>query len=478
MKIRHGHVAAVGVCAVLTWLTVNLAYPSSRESPKPTPPRETGPAQALAGVGSCAGRGCHGSLAPNRAPDSVEQSEYSTWIVHDRHARAYEALLSERGQRIAKNLEPFGYKPAEQEPRCLACHATPQTALGQDEHSVKLRSDGVGCEACHGPANGAKPWLEAHVMGGWRKKTDEERKAIYHEHGMTDLSDPLVQAKTCVGCHVGAPAGDGLPARDLNHDLMAAGHPRLLFELSAYQQNLPPHWRADKYKMSDPHREARLWAAGQVETARAALDLLADRARGDEKSWPEFAEYDCFACHTNLRPGNVSWRLGRKDLDRRRGALPYSVWHSTALPILDSSTASAFKDLGTAMAQASPDRAKVKQLAEDAKKKVDGLAKQVQGKFDEATLKKMTQALTELKPAPTDLTWDEMEQRALAAAALHQALHMGDDGVQAKLNALFKALAFPPGFDSPRDFRRAPPKTEPVDQPGVKELEELLKALK
>ena len=60
---------------------------------------------------------------------------------------------------------------------------------------------------------------------------------------MRALDAPLVQAQVCVGCHVGAPAKDGVPARDLNHDLMAAGHPRLIFELSSYQANMPPHWR-------------------------------------------------------------------------------------------------------------------------------------------------------------------------------------------------------------------------------------------
>jgi hypothetical protein len=470
MKIRKWHLAA-GVGAFLL-ASLALSLRSAPVGDAPPPPRARGPSEELAGVASCSGRGCHGSLRPNQA--GVQQNEFSTWIIHDRHAHAYDVLLGPRGQQIGKNLGVA----AEKDPRCLACHTTPQTALATDERAVQLRSDGVGCEACHGPARKGKGWLEAHVTGGWGKLTGAERKKTLEAHGMNDLGDPKVQARVCVGCHVGAPAEGGLPARDLNHDLMAAGHPRLLFELAAYQQNLPPHWRADKYDQDDKGREARLWAAGQVATARAALELLIDRAaEGKEKPWPEFAEYDCFSCHAGLRPWSASWRIQRKEHDLRPGSLPYSVWHSAALALLGEAPDKEFKELAQEMARPLPDRARVRELAAQAKKKLDALeAAPVDPKV-------LLLRLAELKPGPAELSWDAMEQRALAAAALHHAARKGDknaapDEIDKKLDALFKALAFPDPFESPRDFRRAAPGTKPDEQPGVKEFDDLLKAIR
>jgi hypothetical protein len=42
------------------------------------------------------------------------------------------------------------------------------------------------------------------------------------------------------------PGPDGKPWRDVNHDLIAAGHPRLSFELSAFMATMPPHWTAHR----------------------------------------------------------------------------------------------------------------------------------------------------------------------------------------------------------------------------------------
>ena len=50
------------------------------------------------------------------------------------------------------------------------------------------------------------------------------------------------RAKVCTRCHVGRRSPDGLLTQEVNHDLIAAGHPRLNFEFAAYQENLPVHW--------------------------------------------------------------------------------------------------------------------------------------------------------------------------------------------------------------------------------------------
>jgi hypothetical protein len=131
---------------------------------------------------------------------------------------------------------------------------------------------------------------------------------------MTKLSDPAVRAETCAGCHVGA------PGRDVSHDLIAAGHPRLNFDYATYLRALPPHWAEKDRDVSPPALrpaadEFRHWLVGRAAAAAAGYRLLADRAR--HGPWPELAAFDCYACHHGLtgtgkeppgpRPGALVW---------------------------------------------------------------------------------------------------------------------------------------------------------------------------
>src|SRR5947207_8739365 len=50
------------------------------------------------GPGSCAATSCHGSIKPI-AGSRILQNEYSTWILQDKHSRAYQALTGEVGER-------------------------------------------------------------------------------------------------------------------------------------------------------------------------------------------------------------------------------------------------------------------------------------------------------------------------------------------------------------------------------------------
>ena len=72
------------------------------------------------GPGSCAATSCHGSVKPV-ADSRILQNEYSTWILQDKHSRAYQALTGEVGERMARILK-LGTK-AEESQKCLVCHA-------------------------------------------------------------------------------------------------------------------------------------------------------------------------------------------------------------------------------------------------------------------------------------------------------------------------------------------------------------------
>src|ERR1700676_5588352 len=107
------------------------------------------------GPGSCAATSCHGSVKPV-ADSRILQTEYTTWILKDKHSRAYQALTGDVGERMARILK-LGAK-AEESPKCLACHAL-YTAPEQRGRAFEI-SEGVSCENCHGPA---QAWLGQHT---------------------------------------------------------------------------------------------------------------------------------------------------------------------------------------------------------------------------------------------------------------------------------------------------------------------------
>ena len=95
--------------------------------------------------------------------------------------------------------------------------------------------------------------------------------AKQEQYGLTPLGDLSVRTRTCAGCHIGAPPLDGLPVRNMNHDMIAAGHPQLHFEMGSFLANVPKHWRG---RDEGPDFEARAWAVGQVASARAATRII------------------------------------------------------------------------------------------------------------------------------------------------------------------------------------------------------------
>lgn len=249
-----------------------LAFPASAQQlPQLAPDKHLG-------VSSCAGAPCHGNRAA--VGKVVRQNEYSTWLVQDRHARAYEVLLNESSQGIAKKLALE--VPASESPLCLDCHADYVPAERRGEAFTSFE-DGVTCEACHG---GAERWIQAHTA---RSSNYAENLAL----GMYPTDDPAKRAALCLSCHFGT--GD----KFVDHRLMGAGHPRMSFELDTFSAFQPAHYDLDAdYRQrgkQDPP-SAKAWAIGQAVQVVALLEALQDdRAR--QGGWPEFVLFDCHACH-------------------------------------------------------------------------------------------------------------------------------------------------------------------------------------
>ncbi len=317
-------------------------------APAAQSPRATA-ARPPVGMAGCAAAACHGDPAGRSltaAPDeNCWRGAFTHWRAADPHTRAYRVLGDESAARIVKALATPGkdHPPATEDVRCLACHTNPtlapDDALTDRTRLTHLRADGIGCEGCHGNASA---WQYTHA--GW--KTADQRQAGVRDAGYIPLHDVGERALACAGCHVGAPADRerGIPLRDMNHDMIAAGHPRLNFEFADYQRRLPPHWLEGH--TTDPGRdaarrpgsEAKAWLVGTVATAEAACLLLADRADREKHGapWPELSEGNCFACHHALVP--ESWRGQAPGFytGRKPGETPWqSRWPLKGLPGAD-----------------------------------------------------------------------------------------------------------------------------------------------
>lgn len=290
--------------------------------------------------------------------------EYQLWLEDDPHARSWRTICSDESVAIMRRLriidgdqivDPVGFD------NCLSCHNStrrynePRTKLhaarrhathlvtGQSAGCQCAQSDsatgnsatgdsattrdsattavtrvasflreGVGCSSCHGPS---QHWVGVHFQHGWSPR-------LQADQGFVQVDNLYVRARVCASCHVGD------RDRDMNHDIIAAGHPTLRFELATYHSWLPKHWR-DIEANDKTYYEAQLWLAGQIAATDAFLALLQTRS-GDLHSvseWPELAAFDCASCHHDLGLDNA-----RSPLPHNRDAAAiYSSWHDAGL---------------------------------------------------------------------------------------------------------------------------------------------------
>jgi hypothetical protein len=271
------------LCAAFVAFAQDQRPPDNRQ---PTTDNGTAKPGHYLGAASCANSGCHGSTQPLDATH-VLQNEFYTWLNSDRHAGAYNVLFNDRSAKIVKNMRLR--KRAYEENLCLDCHTTNVPATLVD--GAIDPEDGIQCEACHGPAGG---WRAEHVEEGWTHEKSVAR-------GMIDLRAVDARGTLCAGCHVGN------AKKEVDHELIASGHPLLPFELDNYTEDMPPHWTPGR----DTHG-AKAWAVGQVVAFRESLGNLARHARGEK--WPEFSDMSCFNCHHDLK--DSQWRQQRGWPDR------------------------------------------------------------------------------------------------------------------------------------------------------------------
>jgi hypothetical protein len=136
-----------------------------------------GSALALAGehgyVGVDGCKMCHKSEAKG--------DQYGKWAAGP-HAKAYEVLGTEEAKAAAAELGLEG-NPQELD-ECLSCHVTAHGVKAELLGKKYDKTQGVGCESCHGPGADYKS-----------KKVMEDPEAA-HAAGLVKIT-----AETCTQCH-------------------------------------------------------------------------------------------------------------------------------------------------------------------------------------------------------------------------------------------------------------------------------------
>src|SRR6266581_4210624 len=403
------------------------------------------------GPGSCAATSCHGSVKP--IPDSrILQNEYSTWIIRDKHSRAYQALLGDVGEHMALILK-LGAK-AEEAPKCLACHAL-NPAPEQRGRAFEI-SEGVSCENCHGPASA---WLGPHTTKLW---PHEKSVAL----GMHDTRDVIHRTGKCLECHLGT------RAKFVDHEMIAAGHPDLYFELDSFSAVMPRHWKDPRESAPGKPAEdsnwvgVRDWSVGQAVQLRVAMQRLAWRANandgaGKSNIWPEYSELSCIACHHSLGPAQNSWRQEHGYSGRRPGDPPWNASRYLVFRILAKQVdAAAAQELdkrlasvADEMSKLNPDRSVVVAAANSAAPVAQQFAERLAAmSYEPSVALRAMQGITQ--DAENISLGDERaaEQAAMALDALYipyskQVNPSNAPEVRAAINRLFQQLENPSAYN-------------------------------
>jgi len=107
--------------------------------------------------------------------------QYQIW-KRVKHATAFATLATREAKEIAKTQ---GIEDPQKSDKCLRCHVTAHGAKPEELARTFKPSEGIGCEACHGP--GGDYYVEEIHGKGW----DEGMKA-----GLL-----LPDEETCARCH-------------------------------------------------------------------------------------------------------------------------------------------------------------------------------------------------------------------------------------------------------------------------------------
>jgi 3-hydroxyisobutyrate dehydrogenase-like beta-hydroxyacid dehydrogenase len=129
-------------------------------------------------VGAAKCKVCHNSEAKG--------AQYAKWEA-SKHSKAYEVLASEEAIAAGKKL---GVDNPQTSDQCLVCHVTGFAAPAEAKAESFDQTEGVGCEACHGPGSDYKSMkimkdLDAAMAAGLTMPNEETCKGCHNEKSPT-----------------------------------------------------------------------------------------------------------------------------------------------------------------------------------------------------------------------------------------------------------------------------------------------------
>jgi hypothetical protein len=275
--------------------------------------------------------------------------------------------------------------------------------------------------------------------------------------------------------------------------LIAAGHPRLNFEYSAYQASMPAHWQRSEDRKREPAAgelpatdrstyEATNWLIGQLVNAEHELDILSAAARNPRSSWPELAQYDCFACHHDL--SSPDWRQTRSAWKLRPGELQWGTWSLGLIEELQqqwpqsvpNSIAAGQTKLRQVMRKV-PSRTETLAAIAGLQKEVSATTVRLsQTSLSSEDLTKLRDALLSRNEQLTNQGWDRSTQLFLAVVALDKgaadargAGNRVDFARQVALLRLRELLAFRERPVTNSDVQWESPRQLPSNRPEIRQ---------
>jgi Cytochrome c554 and c-prime len=323
-------------------------------------------------------------------------------------------------------------------PRCLSCHAL-NVPIDMRARTFDL-TDGVGCENCHGPASA---WLGPHTTRDWKYD-----KSL--DLGMYNTRDLIKRSEKCLSCHLGT------AEKFVDHELIAAGHPDLYFELDSFMSVMPPHWKDfDK----DPWLGVRSLGVGQAVQLREQLKRVARESQAG--IWPEYAELDCFACHHSLTAAKDSWRQERGYPGRRPGNPPWNLSRyvvfrrviQEADPQASQQLRSEVDGVYAVVTALNSDRKQIAAQASSAAQLADGLAQRLAAMhFDQPTTLRLLKGISSDAEEIAEQGERSAEQATMVLDSLFIAYTKNDRlandaQIRAAIHGLFQQLEDPSAYN-------------------------------
>jgi hypothetical protein len=271
---------------------------------------------------------------------------------------------------------------------------------------------------------------------------------------MYDTRNLEKRTTKCLTCHLGT------TEKFVDHEMIAAGHPDLTFELGLFTSVMPAHWKMPE--QGNPWRQVQAWGVGQAVQLRESLNRLARRANGPV--WPEYAELDCFACHHSLTRPEDSWRQERGYAGRRPGNPPWNESRVVVFrDLVEEISPGASKQLNDEvsqlaglMNQLNGNREQIAASAARASAWADQIMKQVDGQgFDSALTLRLMRRVAGDGPAISIEGERSAEQAAMTLDSLFRAYNQNakpanGTELRSAINGLFAQLQDPSAYSAPR----------------------------